>query len=114
MRHFARAALAVLTLSVLVAVAASGPTFAQAPGQYSAVPPAGHEAFFKAVGELAKMYPESAKRFGLRDRQVVPEKPEELLRIRSSGRCPSGQTCGFWCWPSAAALECCECDPLLK
>jgi hypothetical protein len=101
----------VLTTVMLSAVSVS--TLAQTPEQrppsnYAAVPPAGHEAFFKALGELMSKYPESAKRFAISDQQIRPTKPGDELRRR--GQCPEGQGCGFYCWTSPVTFECCECN----
>jgi hypothetical protein len=102
-----------VTLTIGGLTAFSAPTFAQAKGKpvapnYSAVPPAGHEAFFKDLATLMGKYPESAKRFAISDTQLHPpklSKPQER-----TSQCPEGQACGFYCWTSPATFECCECN----
>ena len=105
----------VMIASTLVVLATwSVPMFAQtpeksAPSKYSAVPPAGHEAFFKDLGELMSKYPESAKRFAVTDQQIRPTKKLSEQQKRRN-QCPEGQGCGFYCWTSPASFECCECN----
>jgi len=109
-----------VTLTMSVLATSPVPAFAQAPEkpappQDAGTPPAGHEPFFKELDQLMRKYPESAKRFGVWDRQLVPKMPDDQQRsiLRSRG-CPEGQACGFYCWTSPAVHECCECHPRLK
>ena len=106
-----------VALTVVGLVTFSAPIFAQAKekpaaSNYSAVPPAGHEAFFKDLAALMAKYPESAKRFAISDRQVVPPRLSDP-QVRTS-QCPEGQACGFYCWTSPATFACCECNPRPK
>lgn len=116
MKRLISKVIVMIPLTLVVLATLSVPTFAQsrekpAPSQYSTVPPAGHEAFFEDLGELMNKYPESAKRFGIWDRQVVPKKlSDEQKRIIRSRGCPEGQGCGFYCWTSPVNFECCECN----
>jgi hypothetical protein len=106
----------VMIASTMVVLATwSVPKYAQtpekpAPSKYSAVPPAGHEAFFKDLGELMSKYPESAKRFAISDQQIRPTKNLSEQQQRRRNQCPEGQGCGFYCWTSPVTFECCECN----
>ena len=111
MKRLASTGIVMIASTMVVLATWSAPIFAQtpeksAPSKYSAVPPAGHEAFFKDLGELMSKYPESARRFAISD-QHVRTKPSERLKRRN--QCPEGQACGFYCWTSPANFECCEC-----
>jgi hypothetical protein len=102
-----------VTFTMVGLAAFSAPTFAQAGEKpiarnYTAVPPAGHEAFFKDLAALMKKYPESANRFAISDRQV--RSPEMSDPQKRTSPCPEGQGCGFYCWTSPASFECCECN----
>lgn len=106
------------TLPLLLLVLA-GPALAEAPGRAASPPPvvtpAGHEAFFRELDALMKKYPEAARRFALRDREVRgPRLGDEDAARFSASLCPGGQTCGFFCWTSPATHTCCDCHPLLK
>jgi hypothetical protein len=104
----------------LVLLALTGPVCAQSPGRPSPSPspaftPPGHEAFFRELDALMKKYPESARRFALRDRTVRgPKLTEQGAALVRESICPEGQHCGFFCWTSPATRGCCDCNPLLE